>query len=313
MNYIDVTIRESVYLKRGMTEEKALTYLKEYVKLMPFPEVKDVELCFLDNDVKGTLLYNELFINCAYDILNGKYGMVAVIHPDRVDLEKWNKEVIRKFKTVRFMINGKMNQHAIDIIEYLHRLGVGVSINVIYISKKDKDFVEDCIKLAEKYEVEDFCLADSCGNCLPERVVDDMTFIKEHKTKMRLNYHFHDHFGTALANALAVYPMVDIIDCSLYGIGKGGGNLSLEKIVFAGRKIEKANIETAEVLKYAKLLKFLVQDILEEDWKTVEESYINLLTGVFNRNLKEVAFAEKNSEGSYEKLLELLCEGEFVK
>ena len=69
MDIIDVTIRESVYLKHGMTEEKALLYLKEYVKLMPFREVRDVEICFLDNMKQDTLLYDEDYIRGCHDIV----------------------------------------------------------------------------------------------------------------------------------------------------------------------------------------------------------------------------------------------------
>ena len=307
MNLIDVTIRESVYLRRGMTEEKSLKYLERYVECMPFDEVQDIEICFLDNDTKGTLLYDEDYINAAYEITKGKYGLVAVIHPAKVNLEQWNPEVIQKFHTVRFMLNNEPDPHAEDIIDYLHACGVEVSLNIIYVSRKNEEFISKWVDVAHKHDVEWFTFADSSGNCLPCDVKEDLEYVRSIDDTMKFNYHLHDHFGTAMANALTCYPMVDIMDCSAHGIGKGGGNLSMENLVFACRKMEKREISADLVCAYAQLLKYLVADILEEDWDIVAEEYENLLIGVFNRNLKEIAEAEEKAKGDYFKLCRLLC------
>lgn len=304
MEYIDVTIRESVYLKHGMTEKRACEYLKRYVELMPFPEVTAVEICFLDNNKKGTLLYDEEYIREAYEIVKGKYHLIAVIHPDLVDLDAWNPDVIKLFKTVRFMINAPIDDHAERIIEYLHELGVEVSLNVIYISRKDYSFVDEVLKIAQKHHVEFFTFADSCGHCLPGDVKRDIQYIKLRDTNIKLNYHLHDHYGMALANATTVYFDLNRIDCSAHGIGKGGGNLSLENIVFASRQMKGTTVSTAEVVSYARLLKFLVQDIFQENWDAVEDAYKNLLIGVYNCNLKEVSAAEEQSEGDLIKFCE---------
>ena len=307
MNLIDVTIRESVYLKKGMTEEKSLKYLKKYVKLMPFEEVQDIEICFLDNETKGTLLYDEDYINAAYEIIQGKYGLVAVIHPAKVDLEKWNPRVIQKFHTVRFMLNNEPDVHTEDIIDYLHAHEVNVSLNIIYISRKNETFISKWMEIAHKHHVEWFAFADSSGNCLPQDVKKDLEYVRSIDDRLKVNFHLHDHSGTALANALTCYSMVDILDCSAHGIGKGGGNLSLENLVFASRRMENREITTDVVCRYAQLLKYLVADILEEDWSEVAEEYANLLIGVFDRNLKEVSDAEKKAQGDYFNLYRLLC------
>lgn len=306
MEFIDVTIRESVYLKRGMTEEKAIVYLQKYCELMPFNEVRDVEICFLDNMKQGTLLYNEEFILKASEVANGKFGLVAVLHPNLVDLDKWNPEVIKKFRTVRFMINDKVDAHAEEIIDYLHNLGVEVSINVIYISRKDEANVEENLAIAQKHNCERFCFADSCGGCTPACVMQWMKFIKERDSKIALNFHFHDHFNLALANALTCFDYVDILDASVYGLGKGGGNLNLEDTIYATRKTKGMAITPQQVVNYAHLLHFLMKDILEEDWQTALEEYKNLLIAVYDCNLKEIAAMEEAADGDYFKFFELI-------
>lgn len=306
MDIIDVTIRESVYMKRGMTEDKALVYLREYVKLMPFKEVRDVEICFLDNHKQGTLLYNEEYIRGCYEIVKGKFGLIAVLHPDLVDLSKWNPDVIKLFRTVRFMINKPVDAHTEEIIDYLHALGVEVSLNVIYISRKEEQFVLDYLAVAEKHKAERFCFADSCGGCTPTMVRKWVDFLREHDKTIALNFHFHDHMRLALANATVCFDDVVIIDASVYGLGKGGGNLNLEALVFAERKTKAIGVTQEEVVNYAKLLKFLMKDILEEDWEPALENYRNMLIGVYDCNLKEIAAMEEKSARDVMKFFELI-------
>jgi 4-hydroxy 2-oxovalerate aldolase len=306
MNIIDVTIRESVYMKRGMNEEKALAYLREYVNLMPFKEVRDVEICFLDNHKQGIFLYNEDYIKECYNIVKGKFGLIAVLHPDLVDLDNWNPEIIKLFRTVRFMINKPVDAHTEEIIEYLHALGIEVSLNIIYITRKEETFVLDYLKIAEKHNAERFCFADSCGGCTPALVRKWVDFLRMHNKTIALNFHFHDHMRLALANATVCFDDVDIIDASVYGLGKGGGNLNLEAVVNAERKTKGKGVTTNEVVCYAKLLKFLMKDILEEDWNDALEDYKNMLIGIFDCNLKEIAAIEEQAGDDIIKQVELI-------
>ena len=110
----------------------------------------------------------------------------------------------------------------------------------------------------------------------------------------------------ALANATVCFDDVDIIDASVYGLGKGGGNLNLEAVVFAERKTKNIGITQREVVNYAKLLDFLMKDILEEDWETALESYKNMLIGVYDCNLKEIASMEEKSADDVMKFFELI-------
>ena len=306
MDIIDVTIRESVYLKHGMTEKKALLYLKEYVKLMPFKEVRDVEICFLDNMKQDTLLYDENYIRGCHEIVNGKFGLVAVLHPDLVDLSRWNSDVVKLFRTVRFMINKPLDAHAEEIIDYLHALGVEVSLNVIYISRKDEQFVQDCLSVAEKHNVERFCFADSCGGCTPALVRRWVGFLKDRNKTIALNFHFHDHLKLAMANAVVCFEDVDIIDASVYGLGKGGGNLNLEAVVFAERKTKGRPVSQKEIVSYAQLLKFLMKDIFEENWEVALEDYKNRLIGVYDCNLKEISSLEEKAGDDIMKFFTLI-------
>lgn len=309
MEFIDVTIRESVYLKRGMTEEKAIKYLLKYCELMPFSEVRDVEICFLDNLNQGTFLYNENYIRECHEIVNGKFGLVAVIHPNMVDLDKWNPEVIKLFRTVRLMINGPINAHTEDIIDYLHNFGVEVSINIIYITRKTEEFVAECLEISRKHNVERFCIADSCGGITPVGVMHWVNYVRSISKTIALNFHFHDHFNLAIANAVTCFDDVDIMDASVYGLGKGGGNLNLEDTIYAIRKTKGLAITQINVVKYAELLKYLMKEILEEDWEKALDDYKNLLIAVFDRNLKEIAIIEDEAGNDIMKFFSLISEG----
>lgn len=305
MNIIDVTIRESTYLPNGMDEKKALLFLSRYVEWMQFDEIKGIEICFLDNMKKGPLLYDESFILASKRIVGDRFGLIAVVHPDQVDLSHWNPDIVRLFHTVRLMINNTLDQKAIDIIDYLHDLGVRVSLNVIYISRKDEPFVDRCISVAEEHKVEYFCLADSCGGCSPEKVNYWIGFIQDRCRSLTLNFHFHDHFHLALANAITSLRCTNMVDGSILGYGKGGGNLALEDIILAYRKMHSTPIPKGQILSYYHLVQFLVQSIFEGNWDQSYEEFKNLLIALYDLNLKEINQLEREANGNPDSFIEL--------
>lgn len=307
MNLIDVTIRESTYMKRGFTHENVLGYLKTYKQFMRFKEIESLELCFLDNQNSGFFLYNPSLISSAYEILEGKYGLVAVLHPNSVDLNGWDSEIIKMFSSVRLMINSDMDYKSEKIITYLHELGVNVSVNVIYVSKKDFSFIDKCLGIAENNDVEVFTVADSSGHCLPGQIYEYIRHINEQKTNCRTNLHLHNHMGMALANALACKEHLDYLDCSINGYGKGGGNLELEKAVLALRLSSGEEISIKELEGFFEVYRYLVEKVTGDAWGPCVNKIKNMLIGFYDLNMNQISELESQvGDGVEEFCVELL-------
>ena len=78
---------------------------------------------------------------------------------------------------------------------------------------------------------------DTLGVMTPESVRHTIRYLFDHVPELgqvRLGGHFHDDLGLATANSLAaVLEGVQVIQCTVNGIGERAGNASLEEVVLA--------------------------------------------------------------------------------
>ena len=111
--------------------------------------------------------------------------------------------------------------------------GYETSVNFMGISNYDASEISDLIRLMEtfKRDVTYFYLADSFGSLIPSRLREMIKTIRS-QTDVSLGFHPHNNLQLAFANVLeAVQEGVAIIDGSVYGMGRGGGNLNIETLL----------------------------------------------------------------------------------
>jgi len=110
-------------------------------------------------------------------------------------------------------------------------------------------------------------LGDTTGMATPTRVWDVVGLLRDRAPDLRLNLHFHDTRGTAMANALAALETgVDEFDASVGGLGGSpfapgaGGNVATEDLVhmLADMGIE-TGVDLDAVLAAARLAEELVR------------------------------------------------------
>jgi hydroxymethylglutaryl-CoA lyase len=110
--------------------------------------------------------------------------------------------------------------------------------------------------------VEGISLGDTTGMATPTRVWDVAGLTRDRLPEVRLNLHFHDTRGTAMANVLAALQIgVVEFDASVGGLGGtpfapgAGGNLATEDIVhmLADMRIE-TGVDLDRVLEAARLV-----------------------------------------------------------
>lgn len=78
---------------------------------------------------------------------------------------------------------------------------------------------------------------DTLGILTPERVRDMIRHLQDHVpglSKVPVACHFHNDFGLATANTLAaIVEGVQVVQCTVNGIGERAGNTSFEEVVMA--------------------------------------------------------------------------------
>lgn len=121
--------------------------------------------------------------------------------------------------------------HALKLAEEIKKLGLKVSLNVMYMSTwlKNPDFMSNLKYLDGVVDL--LCMVDSFGGIFPDDLKKIVSVVKEN-TSCTLGFHGHNNLQMGLINAVtAVECGVDCIDSTISGMGRGAGNLSTELLL----------------------------------------------------------------------------------
>jgi 4-hydroxy 2-oxovalerate aldolase len=96
-------------------------------------------------------------------------------------------------------------------------------------------------------------LADSMGCMLPEDIKSYFFETKKKNPRIKLGFHGHDNLGLATINSLLAFDLgFYMIDMTLQGIGRSGGNLSTEKFISILKKKSNLKINFKKLLEFSK-------------------------------------------------------------
>lgn len=129
----------------------------------------------------------------------------------------------------------------------LARLGYKIIVNLMQISEKTSEEIESASKyLNENKNITCMYFADSLGSMNSVDIKKTIFNIQNNFTR-EIGIHTHDNLGKALSNSItAVNNGVKWIDSTVYGMGRGPGNLKTEiaQIEIAKSKTYLRNIDS---------------------------------------------------------------------
>ena len=309
MKIIDVTLRESIYYGSGIDYDVGLDYLRNMVNWISNEDIQYVEIGYVNNDTNENLNYNDEYINSCAEICRGTFKLVAMMHPGKADVHRWDVETIKKLSLVRIVCNGKIVPDSIKTyIQILHSMGIKVSVNIAYIMNKNEAEIIDMYNKCIEYGADYIYFADSSGSANFNDIRYYCDLLKRLKKNNKVGIHHHDHLNMAFANAIqSYYEGVDIIDCSITGAGKGGGNLKTEFIVPYLRLIENKKITKKMLVNIIDYIRYFSK-ITGRASSNYEQMYLDTLVGLFKITLKEQNELEQISNGDKNEYIRLITE-----
>jgi 4-hydroxy 2-oxovalerate aldolase len=157
--------------------------------------------------------------------------LIAMVHGRDVDLDDYRKLHDLGIGMVRMPAQLGILPTLPRHVEAAKNAGLRVTLNLIRVSELTTEEVVRAATLAEECGVEAFYLADSNGGLFPDKVTE-LVRASADAVGIPLGFHAHDGLSLAFINSLtALQAGCTYLDASLAGMGKGGGNLSLELIV----------------------------------------------------------------------------------
>ena len=137
----------------------------------------------------------------------------------------------------------------------LSSLGYETTVNFMGISNYSNEEILGLVDLINQYkgQISYFYVADSFGSLLPSRTHEIFRTLR-FGTKAPLGFHPHNNLQLAFANCLeAIEAGVNIIDGSVFGMGRGGGNLFTDAMLAYFEKKFPESYGLLPVLQFADL------------------------------------------------------------
>ena len=137
---------------------------------------------------------------------------------------------------VRIAFHKKHYKEALKKIKSIKQMGYIVSANPMGITNYSEEELIDMLQLVKKFNLNYVYIADSYGS-LDQKKLD--SYLKIYKLYIdtnltKIGLHLHNNMNNAFSNFEYVYnniQNVEISDSTLFGMGRGAGNLQTELVL----------------------------------------------------------------------------------
>lgn len=294
MKLIDVTLRENY---DHLTYEQAMDYLQHLVKYVSHQDLQRVEYVYLNNDKHGDLCYDEDYIIQGGKILDDAgFERVGMIHPGRVDLSRWNPDLIKPFSLIRIVCqDNEVPEIVGDYIRFIHKCGSKASVNIAYVMNKSDELIIEMYEKALSFGADYVYFADSCGSATVYDISHLCSILKAKRKENKIGFHLHNQFGLAMANAIQIQREgIDSSDVSITGLGKGAGNLCMELFIPVIRHLTGSKVDAQILKNFIDFIDYF-NKLIGRTNDNHKEAIINLPQGMFkmksakvNQYMKEI-------------------------
>ncbi|GFN31107.1 aldolase catalytic domain-containing protein [Paenibacillus xylaniclasticus] len=121
---------------------------------------------------------------------------------------------------------------ALELVQLFHDRGYETTLNIMALSNVMENQLIDAFQLIRESVVDIVYVVDSYGSLKPNDMAYLVDKFKEHLPNKRLGVHTHNNMQLAFANTLvAVDHGVELLDASVYGMGRAAGNCNTELLV----------------------------------------------------------------------------------
>ena len=289
MKIIDVTLRESIYIKNNAI---SLENSKIIVKNLADVGVDYIEIGYvsLSNQVNNSVQeYCPLdYVRAMKESLpkNSKSKIAVMISLNEYNSKLKDYLIDLDIDLVRICIKYEDLDLSIRVISELQGNGFEIAANLVRFTELTTEQILYFYNNVTKMNIHYVYLADSNGSAIPKQIQEIFKLIPK-KSKVQLGYHPHNNLGLALMNSLnALENGVSIIDSSIYGYGKGFSNLSTEVFVCT---LSKLNIrkfsDSNKLLNFSiNCYELFIKNVISEFYITKENS---LIVGYKNINISK--------------------------
>ena len=142
------------------------------------------------------------------------------------------------------------------------------------------DLVE---KIGTEGHMDALALVDTTGGVAPHAIPVWVKKVRERLPDTRLEAHFHDDFGLAVANSLAAIASgVEVVHTTVSGVGERAGNCPMEELALALRMLYGVdhNLNTEEFYSLSRLVRERTGHTIPSNRAVVGERLFEIESGI---------------------------------
>lgn len=227
---LDCTIRDGSYVLDFQFNKKVVAHLVKGLAEAGIPKIEVGHGVGFDayrsqyNAAKHT---EEEYIRTA-SLFKKKSKIGHFFIPDIGKVENIPKSIDWGLDFIRIGTNITEIEKAKEAVKTARDSGLEISINLMksYALKPEK--FKEKVLIADSFEPDIICIVDSAGGMFQKDIRTYVRIIKD-EISAKIGFHGHNNLMLAVANSLtAIEEGVKIIDSSLLGMGRGGGNAQTE-------------------------------------------------------------------------------------
>jgi hypothetical protein len=252
---LDCTLRDGGYINNW---EFSQSQIYKIVSALEKSNIDIIELGYLD-DKKGCSINSTLFdsvvsMDKALGDLAPAVQKVAMMDLFSFDIDKLPLQSDTKINGIRLAFHKKDINDALATSEKIINLGYQLFLQpMVTKNYTDDDFLA-LIKKANRLSIYAFYVVDSFGSMSLNEFQHYIALAnKSLNPSIVLGYHSHNNMQLAFSNAIDLcFKKIDrevILDSSIYGMGRGAGNLNTELIADYLNTINKHKYQVIPLLE----------------------------------------------------------------
>jgi 4-hydroxy 2-oxovalerate aldolase len=231
---LDCTLRDGGYLNNWGFSQSSVMKISKYLDLSG---IDKIELGYLSNKNSGFTKFNsirrlESFIKDSdIEFDNELWLMMNYGEYNLKDLEK--SSIITGIR-IAFRKENIVNIE--EAVKEISLKGYKISLQPMITNNYSYSALDVLINMSNEYEVESLYIVDSFGSMSYEDVNRIFNYMdKSLDPNIKIGFHGHNNLGLVEFNALNLANNKSsrklVLDTTLFGVGRGGGNLSTEGLI----------------------------------------------------------------------------------
>ena len=228
---LDCTIRDGGYLTKWDFKKEMVRDVYEAVSKAG---IDIFEIGYLGADKPDVNLWKKCLPEDVSYVRKGLKGAEVCAMLDYKDLieAKILPPEQSNIDMLRIALHKDMVMEGAKYLEQIKKLGYVIAVQLMGITSYSEDELKEVVReIGEKKCVTYIYIADSYGSLVPDELERIIRVIKSN-TECKIGFHPHNNLQMALGNTLkAIECGVDIVDGTLYGMGRGAGNLPIESLI----------------------------------------------------------------------------------